>query len=197
VVLQLQLGLGYSALQAGAALLPITLMLLVLSSPMGALAQRIGPTGPMTVGPLVAGLGLLALSTVEPGDAYVPKVLVAVSVLGLGLAVTVAPLTAVVMASVDELHLGVASGVNNAVARMASLLGVAVVPTLAGVDLTAEAGTGLPGYRTALVAASGLCVVGAGIAALTIRRGRPVRPTVQAALLEPCRDACLADLPAA
>ena len=161
VVLQLQLGLGYSALQAGAALLPVTLMLLVLSSPMGALAQRIGPTGPMTVGPLVAGLGLLALSTVEPGDAYVPKVLVAVSVLGLGLAVTVAPLTAVVMASVDELHLGVASGVNNAVARMASLIGVAVVPTLAGVDLTPEAGSGLPGYRTALV-----------IAAVPVRRRR-------------------------
>jgi EmrB/QacA subfamily drug resistance transporter len=197
VVLDLQQGLGYSALEAGAAMTPMTVLLLLLSARAGALAQRIGPTLPMTVGPLVAGAGLLLLSGVGPGDSYVTGVFPGIVVLGLGLATTVAPLTAVVLAAVDDHHLGVASGVNNAVARVASLIGVAAIPVVAGVDLAAAVGTGLPGYRTALLIAAGLCVVGGVVAAATIRRAADVRPSVQASILDPCRDPCQAEPEAA
>jgi EmrB/QacA subfamily drug resistance transporter len=193
VVLDLQRGLGYSALQAGAALSPVTLLLLVLSARVGALAQRIGATLPMVVGPVVAAAGLVALSGIEPGDGYVAAVLPGVAILGLGLAITVAPLTAVVMAAVDENRLGVASGVNNAVARLASLVGVAAVPVVAGVDLAGQQGIGLPGYRDALLLAAALCAAGGIVAAFTIRRTRPVRTSAQPALFEPCGDPCVVD----
>lgn len=170
VVLDLQHGLGYSALEAGAALSPVTLVLLVLSARVGAATRRIGPTLSMVVRPIVAGAGLLLLSTLEPGDRYVSAVLPGVCVLGIGLAITVAPLNAVVMASVDDRRLGVASGVNNAVARLAGLVGVAAVLAVAGVDLAAGGGRGLPGYRSALIVAAVLCAVGGLVAALTIRR---------------------------
>lgn len=191
VVLDLQRGLGYSALEAGAAMSPVTLVLLVLSARIGALAQRIGATVPMVVGPVVAAAGLVLLSAIEPGDGYLDKVLPGVAVLGLGLAITVAPLTAVVMAAVDERHLGVAAGANNAAARLAGLIGVAAVPVVAGVDLAGAEGAGLPGYRGALLLAAGLCAAGGVVAALTIRKSRPVQPTTQAGLFEPCRDPCV------
>jgi MFS family permease len=145
----------------------------------------------------VAGAGLLLLSDVGPGDSYVTGVFPGIVVLGLGLATTVAPLTAVVLAAVDDHHHGVASGVNNAVARVASLIGVAAIPVVAGVDLAAAVGTGLPGYRTALLIAAGLCVVGGVVAAATIRRAADVRPSVQASILDPCRDPCQAEPEAA
>jgi EmrB/QacA subfamily drug resistance transporter len=191
VVLDLQNGLGYSALEAGAALTPVTMLLLLLSSRVGALAQRTGPTVLMVTGPVLAGVGLALLSGLEPGDRYLANVLPGTLVLGLGLACTVAPLTAVVMASVDDAHLGTASGINNAAARLASLIGVALVPSIAGVRLTGPPGAGVPGYRTALLIAGALCVAGGAIAALTIRRAARVHPTAQPALHEPCRDPCV------
>lgn len=190
VVLDLQHGLGYSALEAGAALVPITVLLLLLSARVGALAQRIGPVLPMTAGPLVAGAGLVWAGFLRPGDHYGATVLPAMTLLGLGLALTVAPLTAVVMASVDERNLGVASGVNNAVARLASLLGVAAVPAVVGLHLTPHVRTGLPGYRAGMFLAACLCAGGGLVAAFTIRRVRAVHPTTQPGLLEPCRDPC-------
>jgi EmrB/QacA subfamily drug resistance transporter len=186
VVVNLQIALGYSALEAGLAMLPITVLMLVLSSRAGALAQRIGPRLPMTVGPLLVAAGLVGLGQVGPGDRYLSAVLPSVLVFGLGLATTVAPLTAAVLAAVDEHHLGVGSGVNNAVARLAGLLAVAVLPSLAGVELAAGGNRGLPGYRTALAISAFLCVAGAVIAAVTIRQGRPTEPTVQASVLQPC-----------
>jgi predicted MFS family arabinose efflux permease len=188
VVVNLQIALGYSALEAGVAMLPITLLMLALSSRTGALAQRIGPRLPMTVGPLLVAAGLVGLAQVGPGDRYVTAVLPAVLVFGFGLAITVAPLTAAVLGAVDEHHLGVGSGVNNAVARLAGLLAVAVLPSLAGVELAASGGGALPGYGTALAISAALCVAGAAIAAVTIRRGRPVEPTVQASVLQPCNE---------
>ncbi|HUF84957.1 MAG TPA: DHA2 family efflux MFS transporter permease subunit, partial [Acidimicrobiia bacterium] len=119
VVLQLQTVMGYSAIEAGSALLPITVLMLLLSARAGRIAQQIGPRLPMTIGPLVVAAGFLLLSGLGPGDSYATGVFPGVTVLGLGLAVTVAPLTAAVLAAVDDHHVGVASGVNNAVARVA------------------------------------------------------------------------------
>lgn len=128
LVLQLQVVAGYSPLVAGTALLPVTAMMLVLSARAGALAQRVGPRIPMTAGPLVAAAGLLLLLRVGAGASYLLDVLPAVVVFGLGLSLTVAPLTATVLDSAEDRHAGVASGVNNAVARAAGLLAVAVIP---------------------------------------------------------------------
>lgn len=92
------------------------------------------------------------------------------------------------LASADEQHLGVASGVNNAVARLAGLIGVAVIPAVAGIDLTTPAGRGIAGYATALRVGAVLGVVASVLAAATIRRAERVDPTVQASVLQPCHD---------
>ena len=143
-VLQLQQSLGYTATAAGLSFLPFTVIMLLLSSRVGAVAQRIGPRWPMTIGPLVAGGGLALLVRAVPGASYLSGVLPGIAVFGLGMALTVAPLTSAVMASVDEQHVGTASGVNNAVSRIASLLAVAVLPLAVGLDNT---GTGPPRTR--------------------------------------------------
>ena len=108
--------------------MPITVLMILLSSRSAPLAQRIGARFQMTVGPLVIAAGLLLFTRIAPGNGYVATVLPAVIVFGLGLSCTVAPLTATVLASVDDAELGVASGVNNAASRLAGLLAVAVLP---------------------------------------------------------------------
>lgn len=171
LVLQLQLVMGYDALESGAALLPITALLLVLSARAGALAQAVGPRLPMSVGPLVVACGLALLAGIRAGDGYAGGVLPGLVVLGLGLALTVAPLTAAVLAAVEDRHMGVGSGVNNAVARVAGLLAVAVLPGVVGIDLGAEDGAAFTaGFARAMWLSAGLCVVGATIAFATIRR---------------------------
>ncbi len=190
VVLELQLALGYSALEAGASLVPITILMLAFSSRSGALAQRIGARVPMTVGPLVIGLGLLLLTGIAPGQSYFTSVFPGAVVFGLGLVCTVAPLTSTVLASVDDTELGVASGVNNAAARLAGLLAVAVLPSLVGLDTTLgpEALTGT--VAAALRICAGLCAVGAAVSWLTIGREAPTRSVHPADLLLPCYDPC-------
>ncbi|HEX2384562.1 MAG TPA: MFS transporter [Acidimicrobiales bacterium] len=170
VVVHLQTNLGYSALEAGAALLPITFIMLVFSARSGALAQRIGPRLPMTVGPCVVGVALLLLSRIEPGTSYVDGVLPGMVVLGAGLAVTVAPLTATVLASVDDHHMGIASAINNAASRIASLLAIAVLPGVTGLSEDFDAG-----YQQSLVIAAVLAVIGGIISWITIRTAFPVR----------------------
>ena len=128
LVVFLQTALGYTPLQAGAASLPITVLMLALSSRAGALAQARGPRLPLTVGPLLIAAGMLLMLRIAPGSSYLTDVLPAVVVFGLGLAATVAPVTATVLAAADERHAGVASGVNNAVARTAQLVAVAALP---------------------------------------------------------------------
>jgi predicted MFS family arabinose efflux permease len=193
--IELQEVVGYSALQAGTSLLPVTLIMLALSSRTGALAQRIGPRIPMTVGPIVAGVGLALLARVGPSSRYVTGVLPGVVVFGFGLAWVVAPLTSAVLAAVDDHSVGVGSGVNNAVARVAGLLAVAVLPTLAGIDSTTTGPAGVAsfdaGYGRAMAGAAALCAAGGVVAFLTVRRSRPVRPTTQPALGHGCasRDA--------
>src|SRR5690606_5351341 len=132
VALELQTVLGYSPLAAGAALLPITVLLLLLSPRAARLADRIGPRCPITVVPVVAAAGLGLLAGVGPGSTYLTGVLPGVVVFGLGLSLTVTPLTSAALAAVERRHAGIASGVNNAVARVAGLLAVALLPVVSG-----------------------------------------------------------------
>ncbi|HEY7103443.1 MAG TPA: MFS transporter [Mycobacteriales bacterium] len=132
LVLQLQVVAGFSPLAAGASLLPFTLIMLALSARSGALADRIGPRLQMTAGPLIAACGLLLMLRVGADASYVSDVLPAVVVFGLGMTALVAPLTSTVLSAAPTKHAGAASGVNNAVARSAGLLAVAVVPPIAG-----------------------------------------------------------------
>lgn len=185
LVVHLQTDLGYSALEAGAALLPITACMLLLSARSGALAQRIGPRWPMTIGPLVVAIGMALLGRVEPGTTYWATVFPALIVLGLGLSLTVAPLTATVLGAVDDSHAGIASAINNSVARIAGLLAVAVLPAAAG--LTAAQGLDLDeGFSRAMYIAAVLAAVGGVLAFLTIRRAVFVAPVVHANPATPC-----------
>jgi MFS family permease len=171
LVLDLQVVAGFSPLASGAALLPTTAMMLLLSARMGRLAQRIGPRWPMTIGPLVAACGLLLTLRIGPGASYWREVVPAVVVFGLGLATLVAPLTATVLGAAPQRHAGVASGVNNAVARAAGLLAVAVLPPLAGLTGTVYRRPDLfeSGFRIAIEICIGLLVTGAVIAFAFVR----------------------------
>lgn len=134
LAIQLQRVVGYSAFQAGAASAPITLLLLLLSPGAGRLAGRRGPEPWLAAGPLVAGVGAALLSRVGPDARYVADVLPGVGVFGLGLALTVAPVTGAALNSLEDARAGVAAGVNNAVARTAQLLAIPLLPLLAGVS---------------------------------------------------------------
>ncbi len=160
--LTLQRAMGYSPLEAGAASVPITAIMLVLSSRSGALAQRIGPRWQMSVGPVVIAAAMLLLTRIEPGRSYVGGVLPGILLFGAGLAITVAPLTSAVLAAADAQHAGIASGVNNAVARVGGLIAVAVVPIVAGFAAGAEVAPDalVDGFHTAL--RGGALLVGVG-----------------------------------
>jgi EmrB/QacA subfamily drug resistance transporter len=139
VGLFLQQVAGYSPLEAGLATTPISVLLFVLSPRFGRIASDTGPRMPMTGGPIVGGLGLLMMLRVGSDADYVTDVLPAILVFGLGLAATVAPLTATVLDSVEERHVGIASGVNNGVSRVAGLLAIAVL----GAVISAHFGSAL------------------------------------------------------
>ncbi|MGH3471717.1 MAG: MFS transporter [Nocardioidaceae bacterium] len=134
LVLQLQTVAGYGPLKAGISTLPITILMLFLSSRGGALSTRIGPRVPMSLGPVVCGVGVALLSGVGPDLNYWSGVLPGVTLFGLGLCLLVAPLTATVLAAAPDEHAGIASGVNNAVARAGSLLAVAALPAAVGLS---------------------------------------------------------------
>jgi EmrB/QacA subfamily drug resistance transporter len=189
VVLRFQVTLRYSALEAGMALLPFTGLMLALSARIGALAQQIGPRIPMTLGPLLSGAGLVVFSEVGPGDRYPAAVLPAVTLFGLGMTVTVAPLTSAVLAAVDSRRAGVASGVNNAVARLAGLVGIAVIPAVAGIGSDAGVADSLDhGYPTALRLAAAVCVAGGAAAWMAVRESATVRPVTHPSAAFACHD---------
>ena len=162
---------GYSPLQAGLSLLPVTILMLVFSPRSGKLATRIGPRLQMSVGPVVVGVGIAMLSFASHGANYLTHVLPAVLVFGAGLAITVAPLTATALGAVAPDHAGIASAVNNVVARSAGLLTVAVLPAIAGI----AGGAALvpanlaSGFETAVQISGAACALGGLLAALTIR----------------------------
>jgi EmrB/QacA subfamily drug resistance transporter len=166
----LQISLGYTPIEAGAASLPVTLLMLALSARAGMLAQRIGARLPLTIGPLVIALGLLWMTGIEPGDSYVSAILPPVIVFGLGLTLVVAPVTATVLAAADSRHSGIASGVNNAVARVAGLRAVAVLPIVAGLtgDSFYDPAKMTDGFHMAMVVCAALAAAGGILAWFTI-----------------------------
>jgi EmrB/QacA subfamily drug resistance transporter len=166
----LQVALGYSALQAGASTLPITILLLILSGPSGAIAGRIGPRIPLTTGAALTGAGLLLMARIHPGDSYVAGVLPSLVVFGIGLAALITPITATVLASVDSRHSGIASAVNNAVSRLGQVIAVAVLPLAAGLSgaAFADAAKMAAGFPVAMIIAAGLSFAAALLAWTTI-----------------------------
>lgn len=180
--IELQQAAGYGPLAAGTALLPLTVVMLLFSARSGELAARIGPRLQLTVGPVLAGAGLVLLMRVGPGSGYLADVLPGVLVLGAGLAVMVAPLTAGVLAAAPGAYAGVASAVNNAVARAAGLAAVTVLPVAAGVtgDAYLHAERLFAGFRVGMVIAGAACGLGAVVAAATVRN--PARAAAPAPL---------------
>ncbi|HZU74933.1 MAG TPA: DHA2 family efflux MFS transporter permease subunit [Acidimicrobiales bacterium] len=172
----------YSPLAAGTSLLPVTVIMLALSARSGALAGRIGPRPQMSVGPVLVGAGLALLAGIGPGSSYLTGVLPGVVVFGLGLAVTVAPLTATVMAAAPSAHSGVASAVNNGVARTAGLLAVAVLPVAAGLTGGAYRHPVVfnAGFHRAVLYAAGACAIGGLVSLAALgpprRAARPEPP---------------------
>jgi EmrB/QacA subfamily drug resistance transporter len=167
---QLQDNLGYDALMAGAALLPVNALMLTLSPVAGRIAARIGPRLPIVLGVLTAGAAMALFTRVQPGASYLGAVLPAAIVFGLGLACMVAPLTAAVLGAVDAQDAGVASAINNAAARLAGLFAAAALPLAAGMGgMTGLQGPEFAaGYARAMWICAGLCVAGAVVAVFTI-----------------------------
>jgi EmrB/QacA subfamily drug resistance transporter len=165
---------GYSALEAGISLLPVTVITLALSARSGALAARIGPRLQMSVGPVLVGAGLVLLARVTASGDYLTEVLPGVLVFGFGLAVTVAPLTSTVLAAVSAEHAGMASAVNNDVARAAALIAVALLPAAGGItgDAYRHPAVFSTGFHTAVILAGALCAAGGLLSAVTIRNQR-------------------------
>ena len=184
IPLQLQQVLGYSPIEAGISLLPVTIVMLAFSARAGRLSQRIGPRLPMTLGPIIAGLGLGLLSMVGAGDSYLTTFLPAILVFSAGLTLTVAPLTAAVLSAAPVDHAGIASAINNSVARAAGLIAVAALPVGAGITGSTYLHPAAlsAGYRTAMLMAGVLCAAGGVLALVTIPgsltrvRRKPVQP---------------------
>lgn len=176
LMLQLQTAMRYSALRAGASLLPINALMLVLSPIAGRAAARVGPRLLMVGGSLIAAGGMLLFTRVKPGTTYATSVLPAAVVFGIGLACFVAPLTSVALSALGEERAGLASGVNNAVARLAGLMAVAGLPLAAGLSGMRElAGAQVSsGFTRAMIICAALCATGTAIAAGTIRGSHPV-----------------------
>ena len=192
LVVHLQTDLDYSALEAGASLLPVTACMLVLSPRMGALSQRIGPRIPMTVGPVVAGAGMALLALTEPGRSYWVAVFPGTMVLGIGLSITVAPLTTAVLAAAGDQHAGIGSAINNAVSRVAGLIAIAVLPAVAGLTTSGDSLDLVGGFGKAMVICGVTCAVGGVVAAALVRTGVPTRAVRRADASIPCPP-CLRD----
>jgi EmrB/QacA subfamily drug resistance transporter len=198
LVLDLQVVGGFSPLAAGLSLFPITVIMLLLSARMGALAQRIGPRIPMAVGPGTCSVAVLLLARIDAGSSYAVDVLPAVTLFGLGLSITVAPLTSTVLAAAPDRHAGLASGVNNAVARVASLLAIAVLPLVSGLagDAYSRPSAMDHSFGIAMVVCAGLLALGGLLAVALIRSpARRVEPVVAAVPADAPRHTCAVDGP--
>ena len=187
LVLFLQQVAGYSALEAGTTTIPVTLVMFLLSMRFGALADRYGPRFFMGVGPLLAAVGLALFLRVDADVDYVTELLPGLLIFSLGLSLTVAPLTATVLADADEHNAGIASAVNNAIARVASLIAIAAV----GAVVASAFGSAL---RDELAAEAGRPEVARAIGeaekqSLARVEVKDVPPRVRAEVAEGSRDA--------
>jgi EmrB/QacA subfamily drug resistance transporter len=173
IPVELQRVSGFAPVEAGSSLLPVTAVMLLLSARMGRLAQRIGPRPLMTAGPIVAGAGLALFARAGADASYAADVLPAALVFGLGLSLTVAPLTATVLAAAPARLIGVASAVNNDVARVAGLLAVAVLPGLAGITpaVYAHPDRLSVGFEHAMWIAGAMCAFGGVLSAVLLPHG--------------------------
>jgi EmrB/QacA subfamily drug resistance transporter len=175
LVLQLQVVTGWSPLGAGLATVPLTLVMLAFSSRSGALAARIGPRLPLTVGPLLCGIGTLILRGIGPDSGYFTDVLPGMLVFSLGLVLLVAPLTSSVLAAAPDRFAGIASGINNALARTGALLAVSALPAVVGIggDDYQQPAVFAAGYAQAQLICAVLLFLGAAISLVGLRSGPP------------------------
>ena len=175
LVLQLQVVTGWSPLEAGLSTVPLTLVMLLLSSRSGALAARIGPRLPLSVGPVLCGAGALLLREVDEDTGYLTGVLPGMLVFSAGLVLLVAPLTSSVLAAAPDRYAGIASGINNAIARTGSLLAVSALPAVVGIggaDYQQPAVFGA-GYAQALMICAVLLFAGGAVAFAGLPAGAP------------------------
>jgi EmrB/QacA subfamily drug resistance transporter len=211
VIIFLQQVAGYGAISAGLALLPITILMWLLSRRFGALSDRIGPRLLMGLGPIVAGIGIALLAMLDADVNYVTEVLPGVLLFGLGLSATVAPLTNTVLGAVPQHNAGVASGINNQIARVASLLAIAAVGAIVAATFESSLGregveplsSGSPeiveasvdGYRAGMLFSAGFVVLGGVISLLGIANPRREERGVErdepgaVRLAQPCPEA--------
>jgi MFS family permease len=163
VVVYVQQVAGYSAIQAGLALMPVTLIMFFLSSRFGALASTYGPRLFMALGPIIGAAGFLLMLRMGEQAHYWTELFPGVVVFGLGLSVTVAPLTSAILGSIDSSHAGIGSAVNNAVARIAGLLAIAAIGVITGTQLD------VTGFHNGLIATAVLLALGGIISFVGIR----------------------------
>jgi EmrB/QacA subfamily drug resistance transporter len=173
LVVMLQTGLGYSPLVAGFATLPVTIIMLLFSARAGAVAQKIGPRLPLTLGPLVLAASLLSMHTIGLDSSYLTGVLPCVLLLALGLVIVVAPVTATTLAAAPVAHAGAASAVSNAVSRTGQLFAIALLPAIGGLtgEEYSDPSAIASAFDTAVLFSAGLCVIGAVIAWTMIDNG--------------------------
>jgi MFS family permease len=169
VAFELQVAAGWSALQSGTALLPATILMLLFSAKSGEMAQRIGPRLQLTVGPLLAAVGLLLLARIGPDASWFPDVAPGAILFGLGLVTFVAPLTATVMASVIPDRVSIASGVNNAIARTASLAALSVIPVVSGLTTATGPDSVTTAFRVSLIIAAAIAGAASPLAFFGLR----------------------------
>jgi MFS family permease len=175
VVLQCQLGLGYSATAAGAALIPESVVFLLVSPVVGGLVARVGTRWPMSIGILVVAIGFGWLSTARPGEPYVQAILPGALLWGLGIGLAVAPLTAGVLAAVDDADLGEASAINDAASRVGGVILVALVPVLLGVgDAPSLVAPLAANYQSAMLVLAAIGAVAAILTAVLVPGSRAV-----------------------
>lgn len=167
IVIFLQQVSGYSALEAGLALLPVTVLMFFLSPRFGALAGKYGPRFFMTAGPIVGGIGFLLMMGVSEQTNYWTQLFPGIVAFGLGLSMTVAPLTSAVLGSIERSHSGIASAVNNAIARVAGLIAIAFSGVIVGANIN------LHGFRQALLATAILMICGGLVSWVGIRNRQP------------------------
>ncbi len=182
VVLECELRLGYSATEAGAALIPESVVFLLVSPFVGGLVAKVGTRWPMAAGILVVAAGFCWLSSAQPGDPYAEAILPGALLWGLGIGLAVAPLTAGVLAAVDDVDLGEASAINDAASRVGGVVMVALVPALLGAGAAHSLSQPLAdGYQTAMLVMAALSVAAALITVLFVSHGRSLAAQFPAA----------------